>query len=1165
MRWAYANDTNMHILDEDGSARAVNSEDQLVVLHKFTLAQLKSAFARFEAELRTELSDALSKTPEEFADWNRVEKYRIEEHFCRKNACIAFKRLSVHSNRLSWIHQPPLVRALIDLGHVPALTPHGRPRKNLPRGDGGAPEVAQSLSLVHQKEVIKAILENREYDLDEIVVLPSQRDAIGIKHVRHFLDSARTVDSAWDALCDELRSFSNEQISRPTKGEKSGRGTGRRFATPWFLAYLAREQAVIWPWSASGNAHNILPRMLAPWLWAFFTPPEGRGLASTILDSANTTERESIPPIFRKLMLSTNFFEDTTTFRAEHLVFLKAMRESSRTIQTHRDHAVNAIFKGILAYHNLTHEDVGAVSSYFGGGRRLSSRHGQDAFSWIDIPNPASKKIYEQVLGDSMPESFPSYVRNWAQDLRTLLPLWGVESIRGKVDDLGFWLLWLIHVGDKLAPKVWTDINRERHINSLGHGSNLTFVDFVSLKANRQNAKRIISTLRQAWLLAATRDGFAGKAPCPIDVHFDVPRKEKPKTSPLGRTRRKALDPTILQLLIEENRRSDSEGNSFAFARSLDRFNRDVTDTTTGLRKEVFWPALPTLLDAIMTMGMRKGMAQWMDSGEGDENWIDVGRKVEIPNPLQTATPGRKMGFLQLISLDTSTRVVGANFPINKSGEYDVPWADPETAQLILAMRDWQVRFFPRQKPVLSSRDSLTEKYADLTAIPHVFPLFRDPLSKYKALPPTDETIYRYWTDLLKHCEPILNNRQRQRAAALDRPYVEQPLLIRQKPRWDIHSLRVTAVTTLVEAGVSPEIVAQLVGHKSVAMTWHYVAIDTGKTHHAIQEGMERRRLNAIADISKIKDSDDVEAKIEQILGGVVTQRAHHGVGRAFLKSTIESGEPDGYEVYSHGICPGGDCSTGGEMFRNSFQAVFRPRACSRCRFRVTGPAFLNGLVHRLNSLMVELCTTYETETGLNNKIEQAEDEGGPAIILEALVNRQRDLRDNLWAEWCAELKTIQLSKALLEKSSRNATLPTIVGLDAGSFRAKLKTVHQLSLLQEVLDDENIITGASIEVPPETRLKRDEMLLEIARQNDASQFFYQLPPDTRKRALDAFGALLTHQVSETDGDTAVHNIDALLNGSERSSVIAEAARGIAAQESSTERRNGEGVIGREHA
>lgn len=233
-------------------------------------------------------------------------------------------------------------------------------------------------------------------------------------------------------------------------------------------------------------------------------------------------------------------------------------------------------------------------------------------------------------------------------------------------------------------------------------------------------------------------------------------------------------------------------------------------------------------------------------------------------------------------------------------------------------------------------------------------------------------------------------------------------------------------------------------------------------------------------------------------------------------------------EVFAHGICPGGDCNSGGREYKNVHQPVFRPRACSRCQFRLTGPVFLAGLVHRMNSIMVEIKASMEQEANLNLQAEDFEGQeavAGKLLRLRGLITRERELRDELWAEWCAELTTIRSAEAMQDRQRDVGEQALINGTDLSEASARWETVHQLALFQSVVREGDIIFGASLEVPANLRDRRDAILLEVARNNNLSAFFYRLSPRHRKSALDRFGEILLDNVSDVDG------VQGLIDGS----------------------------------
>ena len=181
-----------------------------------------------------------------------------------------------------------------------------------------------------------------------------------------------------------------------------------------------------------------------------------------------------------------------------------------------------------------------------------------------------------------------------------------------------------------------------------------------------------------------------------------------------------------------------------------------------------------------------------------------------------------------------------------------------------------------------------------------------------------------------------------------------------------------------------------------------------------------------------------------------------------------------------------------------------------------------------MNSIMVEIKASMEQEANLNLQAEDFEGQeavAGKLLRLRGLITRERELRDELWAEWCAELTTIRSAEAMQDRQRDVGEQALINGTDLSEASARWETVHQLALFQSVVREGDIIFGASLEVPANLRDRRDAILLEVARNNNLSAFFYRLSPRHRKSALDRFGEILLDNVSDVDG------VQGLIDGS----------------------------------
>lgn len=742
---------------------------------------------------------------------------------------------------------------------------------------------------------------------------------------------------------------------------------------------------------------------------------------------------------------------------------------------------------------------------------------------WVDDPKVHTRDgHYERIVGRPEQVVQPPHIVGWAVAMRKLLTLRRLKQPRAAEKVLNEWLLFLCTHPD--PPVDFDSISRQRHINSGGNPQHYTFMDYLEKRAIPVASKnRALTELRHLWLLDATTRG-EDLSRCPVDPKID---RVKERSTRRGRTHRNAIDQEILEILIEENRRDD-----FAFSRSrvgLERAQGDyrrVRDPDTGTTRKEWWPGPAVLVDMLFNIPLRKFSARYLDSGEGDELVLDIETLQHHPNPLPSATKGRHEGFFvrKPDGVKMDRWLLGMYINTNKTGApYEVAWIEPGVAQNVRRLIDWQKRFNPLKKPVLCRDDASSDAYTDTSLYADSYPIFRDPDSPL-GYPISENKLSEYFYALLRHCEPIISRRLGI-PISLFRPD--------GTPFFDLHSLRVTGVTILIENGVDPEIVKVLVGHASLEITMYYFALRDATVHAAIQAALERRRLKR----SHLERMGSAE--LSRLGMHFINLRSPSDAIGVDLLTTKILEKDRAWEMLSHGICPGASCAEGGKFYRNAFHSLPRERACSLCRFRITGPMFLAGLVQNANRIMWEIKDSLRKVRRMLDSMAAAEDEGQDPEAWRGEARREQNRCDELWEEWFAELRYVKRCEAMLHnwlaqtpENGAEDKLPIMMtNMNPGDFEVRIQEVHDLRFVHNLIKGSRVIAG--VDLPRGVIEDRNKMLLQIARENGIGRFELSLDPELALRSLDLFAEVILSStvIDQLPRDGGQDPIEELLNGS----------------------------------
>ncbi|RAI54542.1 hypothetical protein DOO78_26175 [Roseicella frigidaeris] len=712
----------------------------------------------------------------------------------------------------------------------------------------------------------------------------------------------------------------------------------------------------------------------------------------------------------------------------------------------------------------------------------------------------------------------------WADFFTDALGLLKVKAISNFRDAAAVFLHYLTTLD--AIPAGMEALSREQHIHDPS-GINRTFRAWLTARypadGARPNIKNALN--RRTTILSKIASIFAAQIHAQgLDIAnpIDMKRDKFKSGSKRRKTPRPAMEAEKLELIRKFNAKDD-----FAFSRAKKNHYRNVFDPETARFQDVWFPAYSLLIDLLLQLPFRSFQARYLDSGEGDELTFDPMTRTLVPNTGPLASRGRQESALCLVDIgigpddQTSTprHVLGLRVNTNKTSEHTadqgwtVPWCPPGLEENLLRMRAWVSRYAPVKEPVKAKTESYLDEFHDeevVALIPDTFPLFRDP-ARRDGQPLSRERLFAYWVELLTAVEEGYNkNRAPENRIALTKLRTDTT----RAPIYDIHALRVSGITAMIDRGMPPDMVQEVVGHASMVMTLYYNKIRASRVYKELETYFRERGMDADA-IGKVP-FDDLASSLFNM------RSAKDSIGLEMLKSKFGSGDKS-WKVLSHGICPGGDCATGGRWYKNAHLPL-RAGACSLCRYRVTGPRFLLGMVANANTLMFEMRRLGQEIAQLTKRRFDLEDQGESTVTIDGRLELARRSFDSAATEWSAEVQYIQAATELLNGMEQKASpeKPGTAGpagslmtpMDNRSFSARIEGRHEFHLLQSIAEGAELIVT---EFRPGTReaiMDRDEWLNAVLDANGLDPLLIRLPREERLKAGNLLGQAFMALVPE---------------------------------------------------
>lgn len=415
-----------------------------------------------------------------------------------------------------------------------------------------------------------------------------------------------------------------------------------------------------------------------------------------------------------------------------------------------------------------------------------------------------------------------------------------------------------------------------------------------------------------------------------------------------------------------------------------------------GYRSEVWevWsPVRAVALYIKLELPLRTFQVRMLDSGEAD-TWRYIhsprgGGFVLNHGPLATGSekrPSQRGVFYRSSNEKEAGFYINTNktADINKAeGDkgYVIPWANDEVLYWLEKLRNWQERYNPIAAPIpwtdLERKHfGATPPHADvLTQRGSTCFLFRDPTDDEGDKPLADQALPHIWYKLLarleKHCaknHETLDNGTPLRFVDPDST---------MGTAFPLHALRVSLISYFIlDLKLPIAVVSKMIaGHATIIMTLYYTKFGKAYMREVLSEA-EKNELEAERNNHRRFLAD---ATLEQ-----VSQRFAYVSEDAARSAISNRGAVAAFVFDDKGICPNGStlCDVGGECIKDRLnEQIYAPvpgfpqeRNCVCCRFFLTGPAFLPGLIAHFNTVSEKTHRQSGRYSSLQDKLTYLED-----------------------------------------------------------------------------------------------------------------------------------------------------------------------------------------------
>lgn len=596
-----------------------------------------------------------------------------------------------------------------------------------------------------------------------------------------------------------------------------------------------------------------------------------------------------------------------------------------------------------------------------------------------------------------------------------------------------------------------------------------------------------------------------------------------------GETHREAMPTRLLNLAMRILTDDD-----FAWAKKSGRIKDSFRwrNPESGNFESIWIPVRAYAVLIKLLLPARTYQVRMLDSGEGDtlrfvghDRWeTNSGRN----RPRASNAPVERGVFRRYKRKDGSAGAV-FYFNTNKSGDIDniakgyiMPWEKKDALELMVNLRNWQEKYNPVRGPTAWADivELKPQKHEDdLAKMGSNFFLFRDPANRTRPdLPITDVRVRNLWLKLMAEAECRL-------AASGESSNNGEPIKLivswdtngqPTSAAFDLHSLRVSIITAMYEEGVPPEYLMKIVGHATVLMTLYYTKLNAQTISLRMDEALLERQRKSQAEMAGF-----IKTASRQELERAIAFKHPSALDAA------ESSTGVGMLVMDHGICPvaAKRCHEGLAIIDPAtgvtrFQAVPGGASnCVRCRFFMSGPAFLFGLEANVNDLAYRLKKASYTFEKAQEKFDVLADEYAQALSAGEPFHKQRELEiaETSFEAATAEVDDIALrlqsAYGLTEQCIRIAAQNKGSGLalvavgGTGQLDAVLTEGHEFEQLSRICVNATFYDGLNINWQ-QPNLERARLFDRMLRNSGHEPRFSLLDDEDALHVANAMGNFL---------------------------------------------------------